>query len=288
MVKTVDKRLFDRLNRIARGTTPAIQKLLEAMRHTLESGGKRVRPLLALAAADAIGQDEKIALPGALAVELIHTYSLIHDDLPALDNDAFRRGQPACHIVYGEAPAILAGDALQSLAFEFLAEIDLQKSSALSVNRAILVLARAIGPLGMAGGQAEDLAFENLSPSFSETVNMARLKTGELIAASLEVGAALAGASPTDLKIFRKIGLLAGEAFQIVDDLLNLAGDPELLGKAVGTDAERGKNSILSHLGPDGARVRAKKVVQAALKTASIFNAPKLNWLLESLVNRVF
>jgi geranylgeranyl diphosphate synthase type II len=256
------------------------------MEHTVKSGGKRVRPLLALAAASAVGGEEREALPGALAAELMHTYSLIHDDLPALDDDDTRRGNPTCHKLYGVDVAILAGDALQSLAYQTLAE----SASSFSERtlKAVLILSKASGPLTLVGGQAMDLAFESRAPSLGDSSRMAVLKTGELMAASLCMGAALAGAKDSELSLLRDAGLMAGEAFQIVDDLLNLEGDALVLGKAVGTDAKRGKTTQVSLMGPEKARQKAESLKSGALEAVSGFRSEKLNLLLEFLIARNF
>ncbi|MDR1545191.1 MAG: polyprenyl synthetase family protein [Deltaproteobacteria bacterium] len=288
-------RRVERINGLLTGALDAraqeqpqdVRGLLSAMRHGLLSGGKRLRPLLALAAADAAGGREAAAWPGALAVEMIHAYSLIHDDLPALDDDDLRRGQPTCHLVHGEAMAVLAGDALQSLAFETLAAAaGREPAKARRVATALRLLAQAAGPLGMAGGQAQDLAFESRRPTAEECLEMEKRKTGELLAASLGVGAALAGAGPASLEAFRRVGLAAGTAFQIVDDLLNQSGDPAVLGKAVGTDAQRGKASALSLLGPEKAALKARQLADQALELAARFKSPKLDRLLRSMVDR--
>ncbi|MDR0549957.1 MAG: polyprenyl synthetase family protein [Deltaproteobacteria bacterium] len=282
----VDAKLADLLSQQAKEQPPDVVGLIKAMSHSLLSGGKRLRPLLTLAAADSLGQKEASVLPGALAIEMVHAYSLIHDDLPALDNDDFRRGLPTCHKAFGEATAILAGDALQSLAFETLASLVTKPKFATRVGTAVYILARAIGPLGMAGGQAEDLAFEKKTPTLEESQAMERRKTGELMAAALGVGAALAGADAKTLKIFREIGLLAGEAFQITDDLLNQIGDPRLLGKAIGTDAQRGKITAPTLLGQEKAKAKACDLLTKALKLAAAFSSPKLPFLLRSVVDR--
>ncbi|MDR1578246.1 MAG: polyprenyl synthetase family protein [Deltaproteobacteria bacterium] len=285
-IRLITEKLEDLLSKLEINQPPDIVNLLKAMRYSLVSGGKRLRPLLALAAADAIGSKETAILPGALAVEMIHAYSLIHDDLPALDNDQRRRGVATCHVVYGEATAILAGDALQSLAFETLAALAIKPRWAERAGTAIYLLAQAIGPLGMAGGQAEDLSFEKKRPSLEESLAMERRKTGELMAASLGVGAALAGADQKTLKIFRRMGLLAGEAYQIIDDLLNQTGDPQLLGKAVGSDAQRGKVTTPTLIGQPQARASADRLMEEAIKLATLFASKKLPWLLNSMNNR--
>jgi geranylgeranyl diphosphate synthase type II len=266
--------------------SPEISALLDAMEWTLEGGGKRLRPLLALAAAEAVCGDEARGMPAALAVELIHTYSLVHDDLPDLDDDYVRRGRQAAHARFGPALAILAGDALQSLAFEILAEAGSEPGDATGAARALAIVARAAGPMGMAGGQAEDLAFEGKDPDLAGRSAMARRKTGEMIAASLASGAALAGMAADGLAELRQAGLAAGEAFQIRDDLLDLEGDPEVMGKATGSDARRGKSTLLTVLGPEGARRRQDELAGEALRLVGGMRSEKLNLLVRAMVAR--
>jgi geranylgeranyl diphosphate synthase type II len=285
--RLIDSKLGGILNKQSASQPPEIVNLLAAMRHGLLGGGKRLRPLLALAAAEALGETPENALPGAMAVEMIHAYSLIHDDLPAMDNDDYRRGQPTCHRAYGVATAILAGDALQSLAFETLAKLSKKPEWAARALTAIYILARAAGPLGLAGGQAQDLAYENVSAKPPDAQAMERRKTGELMAAALGVGAAMAGADKKALATFRRIGLMAGEAFQITDDILNQIGDPRLMGKAVGTDAKRGKATAPKLLGSSKARQSANGLITQAVKLAAAFRSDCLTWLLESITDRV-
>jgi geranylgeranyl diphosphate synthase type II len=280
--------LKERFKQLKENQPLEVVNLLNAMEYTVGSGGKRIRALLALAAAGAVSGDENSGLPGALAVELIHSYSLIHDDLPALDNDDLRRGKPTCHIVFKEDVAILAGDALQALAFEILSETAKISPLLERAAKAIIILAKACGPLTLVGGQAMDLIFEQKKPTLEECVTMAKRKTGELIAASLGVGGALAGADDEALMKLKNIGLLAGEAFQITDDLLNLEGDPALLGKATGTDNKRGKMTIVSLLSPEKAKERANKLILNALELSKNFASPKIDFLLNSLVNRSY
>jgi geranylgeranyl pyrophosphate synthase len=282
----VTKLLLKRFAGLKARAAPDVVKLVEAMEWTIAGGGKRLRPLLALAAAEAVCGDENVAIPAALAVELIHTYSLVHDDLPDLDDDPVRRGREAVHARFGSALAILAGDALQSLAFEILSEAGEVPGGADGCAKAVKILARAAGPLGMAGGQAEDLAFEAGNPGISERSSMARRKTGEMIAASLMAGAALACLAPAGLAKLGRAGLAAGEAFQIRDDLLNIEGDPKIMGKARGSDARRGKRTLVAVMGPEAARRRLDELAAEALHLIAPLSSPKLDRLLRALVAR--
>jgi geranylgeranyl pyrophosphate synthase len=288
-IKLINSSLVKTISLLSANQPPEIGRLLKAMGHILLSGGKRLRPLLTLSASECVGGRDSLALPGALAIEMIHAYSLIHDDLPALDDDDLRRGLPSCHVVFGEATAILAGDGLQSLAFQTLGTVNQKGLSNMQPRllKAYGILSRAIGPLGMVGGQAMDLAFEKKKVSLDESLDMARRKTGELMGAAMGIGASLGGASNYVVTKLTKAGFLAGEAFQITDDLLNLEGDPKLMGKATGTDAQRGKTSYLSLTGPEEARNLAKTLSFEALKIVSSFNSPPLTWLINSLVKRV-
>lgn len=226
-------------------------RLREAMDYSLLAGGKRIRPVLVLAAAEAVGGRWEKWLPFAAAVELVHTYSLIHDDLPAMDNDDFRRGQPTNHRKFGEAMAILAGDALLTHAFTLMARAGREGDvDAGVVIRVIEELSRAAGPAGMVGGQVLDLAAADsgLQPSDGERTALAALledihrkKTAALIRVCLRIGGLLAGASPGQLKALSDYGLHIGLAFQIRDDLLDVTGDSALMGKAAGSDERTGK-----------------------------------------------
>ncbi|MDR1395464.1 MAG: polyprenyl synthetase family protein [Deltaproteobacteria bacterium] len=282
----IDEALADYLDKLSAGQPPDILRLMECIRYSLLGGGKRIRPLLALAAGEALGGEVLVLVPPSIALEMIHAYSLIHDDLPALDNDDLRRGRPSCHKAFGEATAILAGDALQSLAFQVLGNLAAKPILAKKGGRAIYALAKAIGPLGMAGGQAEDLAFEKKTPTLEENAAMGQRKTGELMAASLEIGAIMAGADRETQLRFREIGLLAGKAYQIIDDLLNQIGDPVRLGKAVGSDAQKGKSTVPALLGQEEARAQAEALIEEAVQLANRFSSARLPDLLKFLVSR--
>ncbi len=237
--------------------------LREAMAHPLMAGGKRLRPLLVMAACRACGGDEDAARAPALAVEMIHTYSLVHDDLPAMDDDDLRRGQPTTHVVYGEAMAVLAGDALHTLAFETLAEAPLPPER---ITRLVLTLARAAGAGGMAGGQALDLEAEGAaSVSEEQVARIHRLKTGALLAASHRMGAEAAGAEPAVVDEIEAIGGVIGLAFQIQDDVLDMTASTEELGKTAGKDAAAGKATWTAAVGLDEARRRARELLGQAL-----------------------
>ncbi len=238
-------------------------RLYEAMRYGTLGGGKRLRPFLVIEAAGLFGVDSRRALRAGAAVELVHSYSLIHDDLPAMDDDDLRRGQPSCHVAFDEATAILAGDALLTLAFEVLAD---PKTHADAAVRCDLVggLARPAGGLGMVGGQMIDLASENITADAALISRLERMKTGALIAFCCEAGAILAAASVEQRRALREFGLDVGLVFQIVDDLLDVEGDQAALGKTVGKDAAAGKATFVSTMGADGARREACALIDRA------------------------
>ena len=228
--------------------------LHEAMRYAVLGGGKRVRPLLAYAAGEFVEADPDLVDAPAAAVELIHAYSLVHDDLPCMDNDTLRRGKPTCHVAVGEATALLAGDALQSLAFALLGNSAMRESGA-----ACATLAVASGAPGMAGGQAIDLASSGTALSLAELQTMHRMKTGALIRAAVELGAAcgrpLAPAQSSALAVYARA---AGLAFQVVDDVLDVEGTDAALGKTAGKDAAQQKPTYVSLLGLAQARQHAE------------------------------
>jgi len=237
----------------------------EAMRHSLFSGGKRLRPILVLMSCEMCGGDIAPALPAACALEMIHTYSLIHDDLPAMDDDDFRRGNPTCHKVFGEAMAILAGDALLTYAFELLAR---QRPP----SGAILAeIAEAAGTAGMIGGQVADISSENLPPDAATVRSIHELKTAALIRQSARTGAIIAGAGPQELANVTDYGEKIGLAFQIADDILDVEGTTKQLGKTAGKDAQSGKQTYPAVFGVEASRRKAGELVEQAKQCLAQF-----------------
>lgn len=249
-------------------------RLQEAMRYSvIGGGGKRVRPVLVYAAGDALGVPQQQLDAAACAVEIIHAYSLIHDDLPAMDDDELRRGRPTCHIAFDEATAILAGDALQALAFEILAKDESLKCGPQIRLDMIRLLAEASGSLGMAGGQAIDLAAVGKSLSLAELENMHRLKTGALIRASVLLGALCSReADAAKLQALDDYSRCVGLAFQIHDDILDVIADTATLGKPQGSDMEQNKPTYPALLGLEGARERALDMHRLALRALEVFD----------------
>ena len=233
-----------------------------AMRYAVLGGGKRLRPLLGYAAAHAFGESGPSLDGSACAVELIHAYSLVHDDLPAMDDDALRRGRPTCHIVFGEAMAILAGDALQALAFEILSNDDGDAAIAIQKQR---VLGRACGAEGMAGGQALDLAAVGQTLTLAELEHMHACKTGALIRASVRLGALTAGADTAMLNLLDRYADALGLAFQVRDDILDVEGDAAVIGKTAGKDAAADKPTFPSIIGLEASRARLRELTGIAL-----------------------
>lgn len=244
--------------------TGAPTTLLEAMRHAALAGGKRLRPLLILSTAQGCGADPADGLPAALAVEMIHTYSLIHDDLPSMDDDDLRRGRPTCHVVYGEAVAILAGDALQTYAFETLAAAQLPPER---VRRQLQTLTRATGAAGMTGGQILDLAAEGADSVDTALVErIHRMKTGALLAACLRLGAEAAGRDAATAESLERIGTKLGLAFQIKDDVLDCTSTSEEMGKTVGKDEGHSKATWPAVVGLEQAQRQAEQLAASAME----------------------
>lgn len=262
-------------------------RLLSAMRYSLLAPGKRLRPSLVLIAAEACGGSVASAMPAAVAVEMIHAYSLIHDDLPAMDDDALRRGRPTCHIQYDEATAILAGDALLAQAFETLARGFQPRDLAL---QAVTLLATAAGPAALVGGQVDDLAAEHDGErSLERLQSIHRRKTGALFNASLQLGALSAAADDAQRAALKQYGDALGLAFQVIDDLLDHLGASGKLGKQAGRDAERGKLTYPSLMGEPEARKHAENLINQAITAAGLFGSAgwRLNWLASFVLQRI-
>ena len=249
-------------------------QLQAALLYSLLSGGKRLRPVLCLAASYTVCGDTKKVMPAACAIEMIHAYSLIHDDLPALDDDDMRRGQPTSHKFFGEATAILSGDALLNMAFEVLSEAALkdEEQSARMWLQAIHVISSASGCLGMIEGQSRDLNFEGEQIRKKDLQAMHRLKTGALIRAAVQCGALISGGTQEQIDPLVRYSDNIGLAFQVVDDVLNVTGDPRLLGKAVGSDALRQKNTYPSLMGLAASQQFARELIDSALQALDIFD----------------
>jgi len=265
-------------------------KVFEAMRYSLFAGGKRVRPIFALASAEALGAKTAGFLPIAGALELIHTYSLIHDDLPAMDDDDLRRGRPTCHKVYGEAIAILAGDGLLNRAFEVLS--DPRRLKTVTAVRLIAItreISLASGVFGMIGGQVVDMESEGKDVDLPTLEYIHTHKTGALIRASVRTGAIYAKASEKRLKALTRYGERVGLAFQIADDILDIVGSREEIGKDVGSDLKKGKKTFPSFYGLEESRKRAKEVADQALAALRDFDrkADPLRELAKYIVTRV-
>lgn len=253
------------LDRFSSGEGDA--QLIEAMRYSLLMPGKRIRPLLTLMAADACGGDIKAALPAACAVEMIHAFSLIHDDLPSMDNDDLRRGKPTNHKVHGEAMAILAGDALVALSFETVLGLPAQ-----TAQRCALELARATGMNGMTGGQSVDMRGLGTKAEIADVHALHARKTGALISAAVRMGAFVANASEDKLQALTRYAEGLGAAFQITDDLLDVTGSRESMGKSAGKDAKQGKVTYPSLLGVEESKKAAREAVNDAVGALLPFN----------------
>ena len=263
--------------------------LSQAMAYSAVQGGKRVRAALVYGAARACGVDHAALDPLAAAVEAIHAYSLIHDDLPAMDDDALRRGNPSCHVAFDEATAILAGDALQALAFELLASAKGPEISADQCLVMVVCLAQASGAKGMVAGQMLDMAAEHDAVNLAQLEHLHRLKTGALIVASVELGALSQGAvSPHQIDNLRTYAQAIGLAFQVQDDILDIEGDTATLGKIQGSDAINDKSTYPALLGMTAAKARLMDLHQQATESVTEFGAAAqpLVWLADFIVTR--
>ncbi|HQQ62436.1 MAG TPA: (2E,6E)-farnesyl diphosphate synthase [Pseudomonadales bacterium] len=285
-LQACQQRVQQTLESVLPKTDEPASRLKHAMRYSALNGGKRVRATLVYAAAEAVsGKSPPETDSAACAVELVHAYSLVHDDLPAMDNDDLRRGQPTCHIAFDEATAILAGDALQTLAFEHLATSDL---SAEIRCQLVLMLAQASGATGMVAGQDMDLAAENSRISLAELESLHRHKTGALITASVQMGAIVASASEEQIQALTRYAEAIGLAFQVQDDILDIEGSTEELGKTQGADIALNKSTYPSLLGIEQARQRSLDLRDDAIKSLSIFGPPAdhLRALAHYIINR--
>lgn len=253
------------------GATPV--RLAEAMTYSLNAGGKRLRPVLVIAGAEAVGGSAVQVLPAAVAMEMIHTFSLIHDDLPSMDNDDLRRGKPTNHKVYGEAMAILAGDGLLAEAFAVLADRSrFPGTTDFTIVDVMRDIARATGPRGMTGGQVIDMESTGKKITPDELKKLHVHKTSRLITASVTAGARLAGANAEQISVLEKYGEVIGLAFQITDDILDIEGDQEELGKDIGSDVEHGKNTYPALIGMQESKKRAQQLVDEAIAALECFD----------------
>lgn len=261
--------------------------LIDAMNYSLEAGGKRIRPVLVFAFCEALGAKKEIASAPACAIEMEHTFSLIHDDLPAMDNDDFRRGKPSCHKVYGEAMAILAGDALSILPFEIIADApELTPEQKVMI---ISVLANSVGRDGMIGGQVIDMENESRTDIDEENLrNMYRCKTGQLLAVSCVMGAICADASNETMRAAAEYGFRLGFAFQVIDDILDVTSTTEILGKPVGSDEKQHKTTFVTLYGIEKAKELADEATSQAIEwLGAIDNNEFLVELTEVLLRRI-
>jgi geranylgeranyl diphosphate synthase, type II len=248
-------------------------RILEGMKYSLMAGGKRIRPILCLAAAEAVGGKPKNTIRAACAIEMIHTYSLIHDDLPAIDNDDLRRGVPTCHAAFDEATAILAGDGLLTLAFQILSRNDFKTHKhSLKWLKVLHHIASAAGYEGMIEGQMRDIVSEGIQLDIEDLEKIHALKTGALIEASIYTGAVLGDGSHQQIERLRIYSKNIGLAFQVADDILDVEGDPAVMGKSVGTDQARGKNTYPALIGIKESRAYGRKLINTALQALDYFD----------------
>lgn len=270
-LKAIEKALFGYIEKL---DSDNCKILSDAMLYSLKAGGKRIRPLLTLEFCKACGGDEEKAMPFACAVEMIHTYSLIHDDLPCMDNDDYRRGKPSNHKVFGEAFALLAGDALQSLAFEIMLSPKTGVPAQAALESAY-ILARCCGPDGMVGGQGIDLLNEGKTVSAEILREMDSKKTGALIKAACCMGCVAAGADEEKTKAAKAFAENIGIAFQIVDDILDVTSTSEVLGKPIGSDEENQKSTYVSAFGIEKCRELVNEYTQNAVDALDVFDGNK-------------
>ncbi|WP_062267866.1 (2E,6E)-farnesyl diphosphate synthase [Endozoicomonas arenosclerae] len=287
-IKGCQNRVDEQLREVLPATSQVSQTLVEAMSYSVFNGGKRIRPILVYAAAEAVGGHQNFADPAACAVELIHAYSLVHDDLPAMDDDDLRRGKPTCHKAFDEATAILAGDALQTLAFEVLATAGQDISDSVRL-KLVTELAQASGHSGMCGGQSMDLNSVGSALDQEQLQLMHSHKTGALIRASVIMGALTLGSVQTqELENLTRYADAIGLAFQVQDDILDVISDTETLGKQQGADLALDKPTYVSLMGLDGARELAASLCQQAIQSLEGFGdrATVLRQMAEYVIQR--
>ncbi len=274
------------LNRLIPGSDTRPMTLHQAMRHSMFAGGKRLRPILCLAAAEACGGKAEDAVYNACAVECLHTYSLIHDDLPCMDDDDMRRGVPTCHKVYGEAIALLAGDALQALAFELVTKTPMSTLHPTAV--VVLELARTAGSLHLVGGQVADLEGEGKKLPIEDLRFIHEGKTAALLTTSVKLGGMSANASVEQMKALHEFGMATGLAFQIIDDILDVTQTSEKLGKSAGKDLEAEKSTYPALMGLEASRAEAHRLTEVSHRALDVFGdaALRLRQLSDHLLNR--
>ncbi|MGN0534843.1 MAG: polyprenyl synthetase family protein [Eubacterium sp.] len=266
---TNDTRLIEReLIELLPEANDGQDSVVTAMKYSISNGGKRIRPILALEFARACGGRREACLPLACAVEYVHTYSLIHDDLPCMDNDDLRRGKPSCHKEFDEATALLAGDALLTHAFEIVADCDLPSARK---SMAVTLLAQNAGVGGMIGGQVIDLILESGDPTLKDLLTVYKLKTGALISAACLLGCISAGANEEQLAAASKFAYSLGVAFQIQDDILDIVGDEQTLGKKIGSDEENNKKTFASIKGVESAKKDVERLTRSAISQLDLF-----------------
>lgn len=287
----IDKSIEDYSERISKALIEHLpvandgqKSVVMAMKYSLTNGGKRLRPILVLEFCKMCGGDTEKAMAYACAVEYVHTYSLIHDDLPCMDNDDLRRGKPSCHKMYGEATALLAGDALLTHAFEIASTADFEGAKNAD---AVSLLAQNSGVCGMIGGQVLDLKYEAASPSMSQLLTVHKLKTGAMISAACLLGCIAGDATEEQILAASKFAYYLGIAFQIKDDILDVTGDEEKLGKPVGSDKDNEKTTYVDIVGLNKAQKDVEKMTQAAIESLSAFeNNEFVSSLAEYLTRR--
>lgn len=259
-------------------------EVVEAMKYSLTNGGKRLRPVLTLEFCKACGGDRHDAIEAACAVEFIHTYSLIHDDLPCMDNDDYRRGKPSCHKEFSEDIALLAGDGLLTHAFQIISDSDMSDSAK---AKAVSLLAENAGVGGMLGGQVLDLKYEIGNPTVKELLTVHKMKTGALIAAACIMGCIAAGADSAKIAAASRFAYYIGIAFQIKDDILDVVGSSDKLGKPIGSDADNNKTTYVTKVGLTKAQADVELLTQKGLKELEVFEDSEfISMLADRLINR--